>query len=131
MSEPSTERRLVENEVIFRQANETVVEGLEELRADAKALGQNDLAEDTDTPLHFFCECSNEDCRKRIVLKPSVYREVHQNSSQFILIPGHNVLEIERILKNNDDYLVVEKYMTPPAPENVDKLHQTDLDTHL
>lgn len=126
MKKGMSERRLVENQVMFRQTNFKVVKRLKELENVAKEEGQEDWVPDTNQPILFYCECSDENCRKRIELKPSRYLELHQNESQFIVLPGHQVLKVERIIKSEKDYLVVEKYVTPPT--KVKRLHQTDVD---
>jgi hypothetical protein len=92
----------------------------------AQADGQLDLAADIDKPIDFYCECSDENCRERITQKPSVYLNIRKNSSQFIILPGHNVPEVERIVKSTDEYMVVEKYITPPS--SYDKLNKTKID---
>lgn len=125
MSESLSERRLAENQVIFRKSNEQVQKNLEKLRDTAQAEGRESLLPEVDMPLHFFCECSDEKCRQRIILKPSEYKDLHQNTSQFILIPGHNLPELERTLQATDKYIVVEKYKTPP--KNTGELNTTDL----
>jgi hypothetical protein len=109
----SSERRLVENEVIFRQHNEKVQQDLEALRDEAKTEG-HDILPREDMSVHFYCECAKETCHERIVLTPDEYKEFHQNSSQFIVLPGHNFPEVERIVLTNDKLMVVEKYITPP-----------------
>ncbi len=114
MVKSSSELRLAENEVLFREANEEVPKALAALKSAAESEGHGSLVKNVDMLLHFSCECSDENCRKKIILKPSKYRELHQNRSQFLLIPGHNVPEIERIVLNEDKYMVVEKYKVPP-----------------
>jgi len=86
----------------------------------------NTLGKHADLPLHFYRECSDEKCEQRIVIKPSDYKKLHKNSSQFIILPRHRVASIERIVREEPDYMVVEKYMTPPAPKDA-KLRPTDL----
>ena len=124
-SESSSERRLAENEVMFRQANQKVQKSLEELDKNVVAAGHPSLMLTADIPLHFYCECSNEKCRKRIKVTPKQYEELHQNSSQFIIIPGHQVATIEKTIHVTPDYMVVEKYQTPP--KKADKLRRTNL----
>jgi hypothetical protein len=126
MSELLSERRLAENQVIFRQNNELVQKNLEKLRKTAIAEGRESLLPDIDMPLHFYCECSDENCRQRIILKPSEYNDLHQNSSQFILLPGHDIAEVERTVKATDKFIVVEKFKTPPKSSG--ELNKTDLD---
>lgn len=112
MSEPPSERRLTENEVVFRKANQQVQSQLASLQNSDRSEGISSLV--SDEPIYFYCECSNEKCRERIKLRPSKSKELHRNSSRFFLLPGHNVPSIERIIMSTPEYIVVEKFMTPP-----------------
>lgn len=107
-------RKLAENQVHFREPNEKISEGFSDLKAIAEEEDQTGMLPEFDASILFYCECSDEKCKKRIKLKLSKYEELHQNRCQFILLPGHNVPEIERIVQSEDDYIVVEKYFTPP-----------------
>lgn len=84
------------------------------------------LLPDLDKPINFYCECSDETCTKRIKLTPSLYTQRHQNSSQFIICLGHNVPKVERMVKTEENFAVVEKFMTPP--DGSDTLHATNID---
>jgi hypothetical protein len=105
---------MAENEVVFRQYNERVRQNFDEIVKEAKQSGQEYLIPEDDTPLHFYCECSDENCRNRIQMKPSLYNEIHQNRSRFIILNGHETNKIEQIVKKEDGYSVVEKYVKPP-----------------
>jgi hypothetical protein len=126
MNQSFSERRLVENEVFFRQPNTRMAEGFKDLEKTAKEVGAKEWANATDKHFNFYCECSDENCRKKINLKPSEYLRIHKNSSQFVVLPGHNVADVERIVQSNDDWIVVEKYLTPP--KKADNLNATDVD---
>lgn len=129
MTEPLSKRRLAENQVIFRRRNEKVAKGLESLKQAAKSEGHDTIAQNIEQnmnePLHFYCECSDDNCHKRIVLKPSEYTQLHQNKSQFIILPGHEVPSIERVRQTSPNYVVVEKYQVPPPAG--DELNPTDV----
>lgn len=125
MKKSLSERRLVENQVYFRQFNERVTKGLDELTELAQHTDQTDLLPDVDQPIQFYCECSDDNCTKRITLRPSEHRALHKNNDQFVLLPHHDIPEIERITVATGDYIVVEKYNA--APLSVDKVHPTDL----
>lgn len=119
-----SERRQIENEVVFRQANEQVLGELHEMEVNAKETGISpDIYE---LPIHFYCECSDENCQKRIVIKLNLYNDLHNNRKQFLIKPGHEVLAIERIVLTTPNYAVVEKFVTPP--ETVPKLQTTDIE---
>lgn len=123
MAPKLSQRRQVENEVVFRRSNEQVLNGLKELEQLAEKEGYVGLPDKDDIPVHFFCECSDENCRERIILKPSEYDELHNNKRHFVIKPNHEVLEIETVIRKTPDYTVVEKRIDPP--EQPEKLHKT------
>jgi hypothetical protein len=125
MTDSKARRQQIENEVVFRQYNERVQEQYEEIKAVAKQDKQEEFIPD-DTPLLFYCECSDENCRKRILLKPTVYTKLHKQRNRFVLITGHETSAIERVVKKDADYSVVEKFITPP--KTASGLNQTDVD---
>ncbi len=126
MADIISQRRMAENEAYFRQANTSVVESLKNLQEIADTDKSSYSLPDLNIPIGFYCECSDENCRQRIRVKPSFYEKVHKNNSQFILCPGHHAPEIERIMKSEKNYIIVEKYITPP--KKADKLHKTELE---
>lgn len=123
MQDEVSERRLAENEVVFRAKNERVQQGFDSLEQVAQESGQKYYPAMDDHHLSFFCECSNENCRQRVSMRPSEYNEIHTNRARFSIIPGHEVEEIEFIVRTNDIYNVVEKYKTPP--QTADHLNAT------
>jgi hypothetical protein len=126
MSQSLQEQRWAENEVIFRNRNKAVIDEMAEIKTIARSDKQEHLVEDNDDDeLLFFCECANEKCHERIRLTVHDYKKYHRSSSEFIVLPGHHVPEIERILFDGGAYYVVEKYMTPP--KHADKLNPTPL----
>lgn len=118
---------MVENEVIFRDSNERVIQEFNDIKEASRKERFTELIPSDDIALHFLCECSDENCIERIALKQSMYKELHRNSSQFIILPSHNEPKVERIVNDFKTYLVVEKYMTPP--KNVKTLKKTDKNT--
>ncbi len=65
--------------------------------------------QDADAPFGFFCECSDIDCRLRIDIRPRHYEAIHRDSEQFVLVPGHEVPAVERVVDQEDGYLIVRK----------------------
>jgi len=118
-------RRMVENEAIFRQQNESIQKSLEELDQLATSDGQP-ITDKDELILHFYCECSDENCRSRIPIKLKEYADIHKQRRCFVLLPGHEVDLLEKITKKTNDYFVVEKLIIPP--ERPQKLNQTDID---
>lgn len=124
MSQSLQEKRWVENELVFRQYNERVVKDLDTTRALAEETNQRDFVKGFDNlSLLFYCECSHEDCHERIPLSPKEYTDRHQNKSQFLLKPGHNIPKVERIVYDGGYYIIAEKFISPPA--KADKLNPT------
>jgi hypothetical protein len=109
MDMPISERRQIENEMIFRRVNEKVGDDLDSL--DAKHIEDDNLhlIWDDTILLNFKCECSDEDCDKRIPIKLSVYKKIHENRDAFIIKLKHQVKEIEKVILTEDNYSVVEK----------------------
>ena len=116
MSISIAERRQIENEMIFRRMNEKVGDELGAL--DAMHIEDDDpeLIRDKDIPLHFKCECSDEECAERIAIKLSEYQEIHENRDTFIVKSKHQVDPIEKVMKTTPDYNVVMKHNSTPEP---------------
>jgi hypothetical protein len=110
------ERRQIENEMIFRQANEKVSDDLNALDVQLIKDEFPELVAGNDLTLHFICECSDENCDARIPIKLSVYKKIHKNRDAFIIKPRHQVQQIEAVIYTDDDYSVVEKNKTIAEP---------------
>jgi len=102
-------RRLEENERVFRSYNEAALDGLAELSEMAKETGQDHLVDSNDGLLHFYCECSNTDCRQRIVLTPDDYTNIHHNRKRFVIAQGHQIEKVENVVQEKQNYNIVEK----------------------
>jgi hypothetical protein len=92
----SREQRLARNENLFREINERVRE----------------IASEHGTDIHlyeFYCECSNTDCTLRVELGLPDYERVRAHGNRFLIAPGHNLPEIERIVERNDAWWLIEK----------------------
>ena len=104
----SREKRLIENEVIFRDVNQNVQEFIEE-----------DTNLSPGETFEFYCECSKPDCLERIKLTASKYKKIHKNKRRFVLLNDHEFPEIETVIEKNIDYEIVEKYLEPPKAEDI------------
>ena len=91
----SQEKRAAENEATFRRANEALYRRFREL-------GTVDLAP-------FLCECGNAHCTQTIRLELEEYEDVREQPGRFIVVPGHEILEVERVVETGERYEVVEK----------------------
>jgi hypothetical protein len=91
------ERRMAQNEALFREVNERV----------------NDVAgavrDDTTSTFEYLCECSNTDCTFRIELTRAEYEEIRSEPTQFAVRPDHYIPEVERVVSENPRYAIVRK----------------------
>jgi hypothetical protein len=103
--EELSERRLVENEMLFRSTNREVQR---RVKADLRKADKPDV-----TKLHFYCECSSFYCRERIKLTIDEYEEATVNEKQFIVLPRHENTLVEKVVRSAAGYVVVEKNIDP------------------
>jgi hypothetical protein len=89
------ERRMAQNEVLFREVNERV-------KDIASKLGD-------DGGYEYFCECANKDCTFRISMRLADYENLRSNPKQFVVLPGHYFPEIEDLIVRNDGFWIVRK----------------------
>ena len=89
------EQRAGRNEALFREVNENIAR-LEE-------------GYGTTTEPVFLCECANDGCADQLAVDPDTYRRVRQHPRRFLVRPGHEEAQIERVIERHREYLVVEK----------------------
>ena len=90
------ERRLAENERLFREVNE----GIEKA---ALRQGQDGHVYD------FLCECSNLDCGFVLELDLETYEHARADPAVFVIASGHELPEIEDVILRGPDYEFVRK----------------------
>lgn len=117
MEVSQSERRQIENEMIFRRRNEKVSNDLLAFDAMLTDEGNTYLVSDKNLILHFICECSDEDCQARIPLLVSDYQQIHTDRKAFIVKPDHAVASIEEVVKKTENYYVVKKKHSVPEPK--------------
>jgi hypothetical protein len=57
----------------------------------------------------WLCECSDPECVERVELTSAAYEEARRHGARFVLLPGHEELDIERVVVRHDGYVVAEK----------------------
>jgi len=97
-------RRIGQNEAIYRSINEKI-EALNE------TFGT--LAES----MTIVCECGNLSCAEQIGLDPGAYERVRSDPAQFVVVPGHEIPDVEDVLEETERYAVLRK--RPGTPERV------------
>jgi hypothetical protein len=125
MSMSLGDKRKAENEAVFRQHNELIQKNRDHLNELAIEDGQHDLIDNDNLLLQFVCECSDENCNARISMYSNKYNQIHKNRKRFIVVRGHETLEIERIIGVTTNYTIVEKDIRPS--EDNPRLRQTDV----
>ncbi|HJQ75269.1 MAG TPA: hypothetical protein VJ814_10295 [Gaiellaceae bacterium] len=87
------ERRAT-TEALFRDVNERIAESSERLDA---------------SRTEFVCECSDPNCTHRVHASLAEYEEVRGDSTTFLVVPGHEQEDIERVVSDRGRFRVVEK----------------------
>jgi hypothetical protein len=121
MTDTPSERRLAENETVFRNQNEKLKANIQETNRLADEDNQPEYkipTDQLDSPLSFYCECADEKCTKRVEITLNEYDKIHLSKKRFVILPGHEVPSIERTIKKEDRYSVVEKFAAPPEGSN-------------
>jgi hypothetical protein len=89
-----TKRRLKHNEELFREVNEA-------REAASQAADPQEL--------DFVCECADPECTARIRTTVAEFERIRQSPELYIVLPGHVVPAIERIVEERGAFEVVEK----------------------
>jgi hypothetical protein len=89
-------QRLAENQSLFREVNERI-------GATAQAQGSDAHA------YEFVCECSSLECFERLDLTLGEYRRVRERAQRFVVLSGHERLEIEDVVEHVGRAAIVEK----------------------
>jgi hypothetical protein len=89
-----TLERLARNQALFREVNERLLELTDGFR---------------DGSMTFVCECSHEDCTATVTMSHDEYESVRARPTYFIVLSGHELLEIEDVVDRRDGFTVVEK----------------------
>ena len=87
--------RIARNEALFREVNERV----REVRP-----------EDGEDTLGFLCECGDEACTETIYLSAATYEEVRSDPTLFVVVPGHEITDVEDRVRRAKGYIIVRKH---------------------
>jgi hypothetical protein len=92
------ERRIAENEALFRDLNEEVG-----VVAHAFSTGGEDRTFD------FLCECGDATCATAVAITLEAYEALRRSPVRFFVVPGHQSDDVEVVVEAHENYLVVEK----------------------
>ena len=83
--------RAGKNEAVFREVNERISD-----------LTRENAAE-------FLCECATKTCTETLQMTRAEYENVRSVPTDFAVLPGHEVPDLEEVVERNDAFLVVRK----------------------
>jgi hypothetical protein len=81
-------------ESLFRDVNERIAESAQRFEADTT---------------QFVCECADPNCTHRLQATLEEYEDVRNDGATFMLEPGHEHDDIERVVERRGRFQVVEK----------------------
>jgi hypothetical protein len=90
----SEELRIAKTESQFRDVNERIAETAERFGASEAEL---------------VCECSDPECGHRIEAPLADYEGVRADGAQFLVAPGHENPDQERVARHRPGYRIVQK----------------------
>lgn len=94
-------------EALFRDVNERIAESA--LRFEASST-------------QFVCECADPNCTHRLEATLDEYEHVRRDGATFMLVPGHDHADIERVVEDRGRFHIVEK-MQKTVRETVHRLN--------
>ena len=90
------DKRLAQNEALFREVNE---------RVESIAARHGD----DDHVYEFYCECANPDCTMHVPATLGTYEAVRGNGRRFLVKPEHALPEAETVVERSEEWWVIEK----------------------
>jgi hypothetical protein len=88
--------RIAQTERFFRAVNEEIAEN------------------DGHGTTLFLCECGNPGCSEGLELTAAALRHLHAESGLFVVLPGHEIPDVETVVDQHDGYLVVRRKALGP-----------------
>ena len=93
------EERAIRNEALFREVNVHIADLEERVHT-------------TDELLPLVCECAQTGCSAAMGVEGAVFERVRENPLRFLVVPGHEQLDVESVVERHPRYLVVEKHVS-------------------
>jgi hypothetical protein len=94
--------RVAKNEALIRSLNERVKEIAEPFLEVGGTTESERVA--------FVCECGREGCYETIDLLVAEYERARAQPTRFVVVPGHEVPEVERVVSREERFALVEKH---------------------
>jgi hypothetical protein len=96
MDDAAREARIARNESRFREINEQLETDLRRLPGDPEIVS-------------FVCECGNRACADLVQMTFEEYERVRSDSHTFVVVPGHEMPEVEEVVQRTERFHVVAK----------------------
>jgi hypothetical protein len=96
------ERKIGENEALYRTVNERI----ESLNQVFGTLTNN---------MTVVCECGDGACAEQIEIELPDYERIRSDRTLFIIVPGHEIADVEDVVEEREAYHVVQKRAGDPA----------------
>ena len=95
--------RRARNEALLREVNERIEQVDKEAEARSWAPGE--------AHFEFVCECgaAGGACASVVEMTLAEYEAVRTQDDRFVLFPGHETPDLERVIQRNDRFVVVDK----------------------
>jgi hypothetical protein len=93
--EGKKQRRAAANEATIRDVNEGIERG--------------QWPGEEDTPVGFRCECARLGCNRLVELSVREYEEIRAHPQRFVVLPGHELPDVEDVVEAGRGYVIVEK----------------------
>lgn len=87
-------QRLARNQALFREVNERLLELSDGFQ---------------DGSIEFVCECSQKDCTSTVTMTKEDYESVRARSTFFVVLSGHELLEVEKVIDRRNGWMIVQK----------------------
>lgn len=95
-------KRIGANEAIYRSINEKI----EDLNL---AFGM------VTESMGIVCECGRLECTQQINLDIATYERVRSDPTLFVVVPGHEILDVESIVEPHESFSIIRKNPGGPA----------------
>ena len=97
MDEEARRKRIAKNETLFRSVNEKI-----EDMSRAFSLATESMS--------VVCECGDMNCAEQLDIGLATYEDVRSDATWFVVVPGHEVADVEAIVAHHEGFDVVCKH---------------------
>jgi hypothetical protein len=96
VDEETRRKRIAKNEGLFRAVNEKIEDINRDFSLDTQSIS-------------VVCECGDMHCSDKFDIDAATYEDVRSDPTWFVIVPGHEVADVEEIVARHDGFDVVAK----------------------